>query len=214
MKPRILLSVELNKEHYINAVACAGGLPTAQYCPEVDLSYDGLLLCGGRDVDPLRYGEQIDGAVNIDYARDSAEFALAKAFIEAGKPVFGVCRGSQLLNIYFGGTLYQHLEATPHHRSSTEVDATHIAETVTDGIIRKLYGDRFVVNSVHHQAVKELGADLVVTHISDDSIIEGFEHKSLPVFAVQWHPERLVNLENADTVNGLKIFEYFVSLCK
>ena len=214
MQPRILLSVELNKEHYINAIESAGGIPTAEYCPEVDLSYDGLLLCGGRDVDPQRYGEEINGAVNIDYARDAAEMALAKAYIAAGKPVLGVCRGCQLLNVYFGGTLYQHLESTPHHRSGTTVDAIHTVDVTADNVIKEFYGEHFTVNSVHHEAIKKLGNDLVVTHISDDGVIEGFEHKTLPVFAVQWHPERLVNLENAETVNGIKIFEHFLSMCK
>ena len=214
MKPRILLSVELNKEHYIDAIEKAGGTPVAEYCPEVDLSYDGLLLCGGRDVDPQRYGEEINGAINIDYARDAAEMALAEAYIAAGKPVLGVCRGCQLLNVYFGGSLYQHLDTAPHHRSATDVDAIHTADTVTDSVIRKLYGDHFMINSVHHEGVKVLGKDLIVTHVSDDGVAEGFEHKSLPVFAVQWHPERLINLESTEIVDGLKIFEHFISLCK
>ena len=105
MCPNILLSVELEAEKYIHAVELAGGTADAKKCPEVDLSYDGLILCGGRDVDPALYGEVINGAVEIDYERDTAEMALLKAYVEAGKPVLGICRGSQLMNVFFGGSL-------------------------------------------------------------------------------------------------------------
>ena len=213
MRPRILLSVELKRENYIEAIECSGGIAVAEYCPAIDLSYDGLLLCGGRDVNPARYGEAVDGAVDIDYDRDAAEFALVKAYIEAGKPVFGICRGCQVLNVYFGGTLYQHLENTHLHRSETDVDRVHYVEAVKGSLPHRLYGDRYAVNSVHHEAVKNLGNDLVVSQASDDGIIEGFEHTSMPVFAVQWHPERLIS-STGETVNGSKLFEYFVSLCK
>ena len=213
MKPRILLSVETNKENYIDAVNLAGGDPVAINCPEIDLSYDGLILCGGRDVNPERYGEEVNGAINIDYDRDAAEFVLAKAYIEAGKPVFGVCRGCQVLNVYFGGSLHQHLENAIDHRSQTNVDRIHAVTAVEGTLAEKLYGNRFVVNSVHHEAVKTLGNGLIATQYSDDNVIEGFEHESLPVFAVQWHPERLI-FGREEIANGLKLFEHFVSMCK
>ena len=213
MRPRILLSVELRKENYIAAVESAGGIAVAEHCPDVDLSFDGLILCGGRDVNPARYGEETDGAVNIDYARDEAEFALAKAYIEAGKPVLGICRGCQVLNVFFGGSLHQHLENTHFHKSDTDTDRTHAVVAVKGGVTEKLYGESYTVNSIHHEAVKTLGNGLIVTERSNDGIIEGFVHATLPVFAVQWHPERLVGAES-ETVDGLKIFEYFLSLCK
>lgn len=214
MRPRILLSVELEAEKYIHAVELAGGTAEAQNCPAVDLSYDGLIVCGGRDVNPALYGEDINGAVEIDFQRDTAELALIQAYVEAGKPVFGICRGCQIMNVYFGGSLHQHLENTCQHRSETKVDRTHSIEAADNSLAQKLYGKRYIVNSVHHEAVKELGRGLIVTEVSDDGIIEGFQHESLPIFAVQWHPERLVETEDAETVDGLKIFEYFVSLCK
>ena len=166
-------------------------------------------------MDPSRYGEALDGATDIDQDRDASEFALARAFIEAGKPVFGICRGSQLLNVYFGGTLHQHMFNTVLHRSGTDIDREHEVEAVPNSVIEQLYGKRFVVNSVHHQAIKTLGTDLTVTHRSDDGIIEGFQHNSLPIFAVQWHPERLVDQRKRNhCVDGGKLFRYFIELCK
>ena len=94
------------------------------------------------------------------------------------------------------------------------MDSIHAAEAVKGSIAESLYGERYTVNSVHHEAVKTLGNGLIVSQMSDDGVIEGFEHESLPIFAVQWHPERLVSLENAETVDGLKLFQHFISLCK
>ena len=215
MGKRILISGHKFIENYIDAVEKAGGEPVAGYLPEIDLDCAGLILCGGVDVDPSRYGEALDGATDIDQDRDASEFALARAFIEAGKPVFGICRGSQLLNVYFGGTLHQHMFNTVLHRSGTDIDREHEVEAVPNSVIEQLYGKRFVVNSVHHQAVKTLGTDLTVTHRSDDGIIEGFQHNSLPIFAVQWHPERLVDQRKRNhCVDGGKLFRYFIELCK
>jgi len=105
MKPRILVVGKFKTEAYLAAIEKNGGIGTAVYCQDVDLSYDGLLICGGCDSHPKYYGEEINGAVNIDDDRDRTEIAVAKAYIEAGKPVFGICRGHQLLNIILGGTI-------------------------------------------------------------------------------------------------------------
>ena len=106
------------------------------------------------------------------------------------------------------------MENTCLHRSETKVDKTHAVEAVDGSLAQKLYGKRYVVNSVHHQAVKKLGNGLMVSQWSDDGVVEGIEHISLPMFAVQWHPERLVGAGDGETADGLKIFEYFLSLCK
>ena len=83
MKPKILLSVSSKKENYINAVTNSGGIAVAQYCPDAVIDdYDGLLLCGGNDIDPIFYNEEINGSVDIDAMRDKSEFALVKAFVE------------------------------------------------------------------------------------------------------------------------------------
>ncbi|MBO5868311.1 MAG: gamma-glutamyl-gamma-aminobutyrate hydrolase family protein [Oscillospiraceae bacterium] len=214
MSTRILISGKLNLENYIDAIAAAGGTAVGGYLPEIDLSCDGLLLCGGVDIHPNYYNEDINGSVDIDDARDTAEFALIKAFVEAGKPVFGVCRGCQLMNVYFGGSLHQHMFNTVLHRSGATLAREHDVVAAPDSVFASMYGSRFVVNSIHHQAVKTLGSDLEATMWSDDGIVEGFAHKHLPVFAVQWHPERLIIPEQRrHAVDGVKIFSYFIDMC-
>ena len=210
MRPKILLSASLKPQPYIDILKAAGADPVSIYCPEVDTNYDGLLLCGGPDVDPKYYGEEIAGAEGMVPERDCAEWALIKAFLEAGKPIFGVCRGAQILNVYFGGSLHQHLSnAEIHTPFVPEVYIPHPVHAEPGSILEGLYGSDFTINSHHHQAVKALGKGLKITACCDD-VVEGFEHETLPVFAVQFHPERMIK---EDTVNGLPIFQYFVRQC-
>ena len=215
-QPKILLSGNRKLPFYVDAVNGVGGAAEALYLPEISTEYDGLLLCGGNDVDPHYYGEDIDGSVKIDHERDKVEFALLKAFVDAGKPVFGICRGCQLINIFFGGTLYQHIDNANEHVSFEGADSIHPVSAAKGSIAEALYGTDFVVNSSHHQAVKILGEGLKATVMSaDNTVIEGLEHESLPVFAVQWHPERMCfTKQRDDTVDGTAIFEYFVQMCK
>lgn len=210
MKPRILLSASLSPQPYIDSIKASGGEPVAIYCPEVCTDYEGLLLCGGPDVQPHLYGEEINGSVGMVPQRDQAEIALIKAFIEAGKPIFGVCRGAQILNVYFGGTLHQDLaNAAVHTPFVSEVYIPHPCTAVAGSVAQQLYGKEFMVNSHHHQAVKDLGKGLRVTAMHED-VVEAFEHESLPVSGVQFHPERM---NGSDTVSGLPIIGYFVQQC-
>ena len=214
MKPKILLSANKNMQYYTDAVNLSGGEATCEYLPKVDLSFDGLVLCGGNDIDPKYYGETDNGSVSIDALRDEAEFELAKAFIEAGKPVMGICRGAQLLNVYFGGSLIGHLSNANLHTSGSGIDLTHSVNAEKGSILQSLYGESFCANSSHHQAVKKLGAGLVATAFCD-GVIEAFEHVKLPVFAVQFHPERMCySMRREDTVDGAPIFKRFINLCK
>jgi len=215
-KPRILLSGNKKLQFYVDAVNGCGGIADAKYLPEINTDYDGLILCGGNDIDPAYYGEEIDGSVNIDYERDKVEFALLKAFVDAGKPVLGVCRGCQIVNVFFGGTLYQDIKEARSHSSYSDFDLIHRVRAVEGSVAEKLYGTEFVVNSYHHQAVRELGKGLKITmRSSDDLVVEGIEHASLPVFAVQWHPERMCfSGRREDTVDGAAIFEHFIRMCK
>lgn len=214
MKPKILLSANRNMQYYTDAVNLSGGDATCEYLPRVDLSFDGLILCGGNDIDPKYYGEADNGSVNIDAPRDEAEFELAKAFIEAGKPVLGICRGCQLLNVYFGGSLVGDLPNADFHTNRSDYYVAHEASANKGSVLESLYGENFRINSSHHQAVKKLGVGLVATAFCGE-VIEGFEHKSLPVLAVQFHPERMCySQRREDTADGAPIFEYFIDLCK
>lgn len=216
MKPRILLSVNKGKELYVAAVEACGGEATALYLPPLSTDYDGLILGGGNDVHPSRYGEEVNGSVDFDEARDECEIALAKAFLAAGKPVLGICRGEQLLNVIFGGTLCQHLPCTPEHRTSEEHLHSHGVIAQENSVFHRLYGKNFRVNSLHHQAVERLGEGLRATLIAEENgVIEGFEHETLPVLGVQWHPEKMCLSERReDTADGIEIIRYFIELCK
>ena len=214
-KIKVLLSFGNDYQNYIDALEAMGVEPTAKYLPDVDTSYDGLILCGGCDLNPARYGEAVDGAVNIDDKRDEAEFELLRAYAEAGKPVLGICRGHQLINVFFGGSLYQHLPETDLHRSKDTPELVHEVSATKDGIVGKLYGERFPVNSVHHQAIKVLGSGLTATAFWEGLYVEAVEHESLPILGVQWHPERMCfKKQRDDTVCGADILRYFVDLCK
>ena len=99
MDQRILLSAsQTGYDSYAQALRLVGGAPQGGYCPQVDLSCAGLILCGGVDIEPHRYGQGFAGTEEVDAARDEAEFALARAFLAAGRPVLGVCRGHQLFS--------------------------------------------------------------------------------------------------------------------
>ncbi|GHU89557.1 hypothetical protein FACS1894202_07970 [Clostridia bacterium] len=138
---------------------------------------DALLLTGGGDTHPKFYGEPLNGSRDIDVERDVMELELFKAFVSARKPVLGICRGMQLINIALGGTLLQHIE---NHSRVKDVDRLHPIEGL-EGFTE--------VNSAHHQAVGKLGGGLKVWAKSGD-IVEGISHGDLPILGVQWHPER------------------------
>ena len=214
MKPRILIARSDNNgaDEYVRAMFGVGCVADSIYAPSPSAEgYAGLILSGGCDLDPSLYGEGMNGAVEVDPVRDSAELMLCDSFIKQGKPVLGICRGFQLLNVYFGGSLYQHIEG---HRSDG-ADMLHRVETVEGSLMYRLFGGEITVNSIHHQAVKTLGNGLRITQKADDGIAEAFEHQSLPVVGVQWHPERLcLKGKREDAVDSLPIFDYFASILK
>ena len=183
-----------------------------------DAGYDGLLLCGGEDIDPDRYGQKNCGSLGIDPDRDAAEFALAEAYAAAGKPIFGICRGHQVLNVVLGGSLLQDLgpERNLFHRRTpgTDVDRIHPLRTEENSLLRRLYGPVFSSNSSHHQAVDRLGDGLHLTAWSEVGIAEALEHETLPLFSVQFHPERMsYAMRRPDAADGALLFEWFIRLC-
>lgn len=213
-KPKILLSGKNKLENYAATVESLGGIADAGYLPEVSTDYDGLILCGGNDIDPQCYGEEIDGAVDIDKPRDEVEFALVKAFVEAGKPILGICRGLQLLNAYFGGTLHQDLPNSDFHTSHADFDIVHSVTAVEGSFFEETYGKEFSINSFHHQGIKKLADGFKATLTAPDGVIEAVEHETLPIIAVQFHPERMCFAESrTDTVDGSKIIERFLKMC-
>lgn len=212
---RILLSGNTNLQYYVDAVNAAGGEAVAKYLPPVSTDYDGLILCGGNDIEPMRYEQEVDGSVNIDAPRDAVEFELLKAFVDTGKPVLGICRGHQLINVFFGGSLFQDIPEKDLHTNKQDFYIAHKVTAKENSVVGKLYGQSFVVNSSHHQAVDRLGDGLVATAYWNKQYVEAIEHEHLPIYGVQWHPERMcVNERRVDTVDGIGFFEWFINICK
>ena len=217
---KLLLLANKKWETYVRAVEECGGCAEVMYIPDVTKDYtreyDGLILCGGNDIHPAHYGEDFNGSVKVDEARDIAEIAVAKQFIQANKPIFGICRGAQLLNVLHGGTLIQHLPNVEEHRLSETEETFHQVVAKKGGIFEKLYGERFTINSFHHQAIKKLGEGFDATLMSwDNVVIEGIEHKTKPIFGVQWHPEIMhASMDIEGIVDGLECFRYFIEQCK
>ena len=186
---------------------------TDGYLPVYDDSCDGLMLAGGCDVSPELYGEKDNGSKNCDMLRDRCEIELLRKFTEAGKPIFGICRGIQIMNVFFGGTLIGDLPESPMHHSSKE-KIYHNIITEKDNIMRDLFGADMRVNSFHHQAVKDTAKDFIVTARStEDGIAEAMEHKTEPWFAVQFHPERMLN-GDCPVDDAKPLFDHFISLCR
>jgi len=173
----------------------SSSVDVADYARELDA----LVLMGGSDVCPETYGERaLKPEWNGDRIRDDYEIALLHAFIDSGKPVLGVCRGAQIVNVAFGGTLYQDLGtqfrgALNHRNWAIYAENCHATSIVRGSGLAALYPGLTLTktNSVHHQAVKELGRDLVVEAWSEpDHVVEALRWTGPSyVFAVQWHPE-------------------------
>jgi putative glutamine amidotransferase len=182
---------------------------------------DGLVLHGGADVSPRSYGEEpLDPKWAGDKIRDEYEIDLVAAFERAGKPVFGVCRGLQLLNVAYGGTLYQDIATQlPHaiaHRDAKVYDNNfHTVEVEPGTRLAQLYpqGANFKVNSIHHQAIKQLAAGFAIeARSSGDGIIEAIrrEDASRPyIAAVQWHPE--FHRPDSDTIDDAALLHDFLA---
>ena len=210
----------LNQD-YAEVIVRAGGIPLLavnETCIDeyADMS-DGLLLSGGKDVVTSLYGqEQQYDFVITDPQRDDLEWKLLKAFVDRKKPVFGICRGVQVMNVFFGGTLYQDIpdQLGGDHAKGVNHDLT----IKKDSILGQLFGESMRINSYHHQALDKLGEGLVATAWSDangHTIVEAVEHESLPAWSVQWHPERMTgpktNPENC--VDSMPIFKHFINQC-
>ena len=142
---------------------------------------------------------------------------LCEKYEKAGKPILGVCRGIQLMNIYFGGTLHQDLEFIGNcHKNDRPDGVVHNVKAEKGSMLESFYGSEFAVNSFHHQAVKDVAPGFKAAAVSTEhGIIEAIEHDNRPMFGVQWHPERMCfSHRRYDTVDGREIFRAFVQMCR
>ena len=191
---------------YFGLVASAGGRPlllpppaTAVGGPgagadDVVAVLDALVLTGGGDVDPSSYGEEpVPEVAGVDPVRDESERALLASALRVDLPVLAICRGCQVLNVFLGGTLHQHLPDavgnTDHRRISYVFEDVEVA-TVPGTRTAAVFGAATTVRCSHHQAIRDLGRGLVVTASAGDGVIEAVELPSAKfVLGVQWHPE-------------------------
>ena len=190
---------EARFSNYRRAVELAGGQPCFHGDPA---GCAALLLPGGGDLEPWRYGQENTASRDLEPERDREELALLAKFLAAGKPVLGICRGMQAVNVFFGGTLTQDL---PGHDAVDGADRLHGVRTAPSPL-RQFCGAACVVNSAHHQAVDRVGTGLRPVQWAADGVIEALCHETLPVWAVQWHPERL------EEPQGLALMRAFVGL--
>jgi len=202
---------------YGECLADAGGLPQLYLGGSADAAAeraDGLLLSGGVDIAPHRYGEEkLEQCGETDERRDEEELALFRTFAERGKPIFGICRGIQTINVALGGTLWQDLESqcgiSGHSKGTHEIKAQ-------PGSRAALLGSRYTANSYHHQAVKTPGDGLKPTAWAGD-VIEAVEHARLPIWGVQWHPELMLGKAGAKYATCMemaRLFADFVDACR
>lgn len=169
-----------------------------------------LLLPGGGDITPAFFGEKNRGSHSIDTELDILQLQALDFCIKKRIPVLGICKGIQVINVGFGGTLYQDMPTAELH-SYDGCDKYHDTIIEKDSWLHELYGDRAVVNSAHHQAIRELGSGLcAVQRCPQDGCIEAIVHRKLPILGVQWHPERIDSRRSA--ISGDKILTYFASL--
>jgi putative glutamine amidotransferase len=194
---------------YVEGVAGAGGVPVVlpptgneAAAESVLHSLDGLLLSGGSDLDPGYYGEVPVPELGITLPeRDAFEMALVGHALRRGMPVFGICRGMQVLNVALGGTLYQDLpsqwerDVLKHRQDTPKWQPTHEVRVTNGSYMAEVMGREMVkVNSYHHQGVKDLAEGLVATGYSSDGVVEAVEAENLSerwLLGVQWHAEAM-----------------------
>jgi putative glutamine amidotransferase len=214
-------------QSYALAVERAGGMPVLvppqadeEALRAVSARLDGLLLSGGGDIDPTRYGEELLSVCGpIEPERDALEIPLAQIALEEGKPIFGICRGMQLLNVATGGTLYQDItaqrpEMAPHPTTDYQGrrDQTAHEIDIQPGSLLASITDttHHAVNSFHHQALKRLGSGVEILAWSEDGLPEAMAVAGHPfALAVQFHPEELVFVDPASQ----RLFDAFVRAC-
>lgn len=208
------------RPHYARAIQKAGGLAfilpltdDRSILEDVTDMYDGFLFTGGADLSPELYGEQplpCTGKCIID--REKMESALLELILKKQKPILGICRGMQFLNVAFGGSLYQDLlemrnDTHEHWQPGQYETPSHLSSLLPGTPLTKLLNQKeLAVNSMHHQGIKTLAPDLLPMALSDDGLVEGIYLPDYPfLWGIQWHPEFM-----ADTPEQLAIFQAFI----
>lgn len=212
---------------YLRAIQTAGGIPVILplEIPEADLTrladtFDGFVFTGGPDIHPFYFGEQTQAhSGNVSLKRDRMEMALLTAVMQRKKPILGICRGIQLINIALGGDIYQDIPSQfpedfpiAHKQPFIYTTPAHTVEVVKNSLLHKITGaDTLEVNSMHHQAVRRPAPELTVCGYAPNQLAEAMEKPDYPfLLAVQWHPEYLWPEDPA----AMKLFQSFVDACR
>ncbi len=196
-------------ENYEKALSLCHVSFETSLCPAKSASFDKLLLPGGGDIHPSWFGQTDQGSDALDAELDRMQFALLHRFLLSGKPVLGICRGMQIINVYFGGTLIQNLPTADRHRYKGR-DQIHPADNMPGSLLFQFYQDSCLINSAHHQGCSTIGRALAVTQTARDGVIEALEHENGRILGVQWHPERTALLsETAPVADGSLLIHYF-----
>ena len=205
--------VAYTPQYYIDVVQDVGATPvmlpvgTTEDAKNLVALIDALILTGGHDVDPELYGEEPHRNLTLTFPkRDAFDLALYAAAIEKGIPVLGVCRGLQVINVYHGGSLYQDLptqydaELLLHVQKAPFETAVHHIAIESDSRLFDSLGTHARVNTLHHQAIKQLGNDLRAVAHSKDGLVEAIESvdSSIDMIALQWHPEIMAKTNAAN----------------
>lgn len=192
---------------YTAAIEAAGGIPyivpftrQTELLPEMLCYAQGVIFTGGIDIDPSRYREsRKERCGRTDSELDEYQLAAFHATCEHKKPILAICRGAQLVNVALGGTLYQDIfSELPgplhlHTGQDLQPGENHLVTIEPESELHRLFGSSITVNSRHHQAIKIPAESLRITARSSDGIIEGAEHRELPITVIQWHPELMAS---------------------
>lgn len=193
--------------------------PNEKECNHFKKTLSGLILQGGGDISPIRSNQNyLEGIGHVNLKQDETDFDYLQIAVENKIPVFGICRGMQIINVFFGGTLYQDVRYLKREKDlsimhDSNDDGTSLVHRVSVSNVKgkhsQFKNNSFWVNSLHHEFIEQLGEGLIVTLTSDDGVIEGIEYENIDstITGVQFHPEILLRQNHSDAIRLVEGFK-------